>query len=132
MGDEGIAARGAEINRREALEDLVRQAVGGGQGEPERGFISDPRAIEVGRRDLLFGGERFDLSGGAVDQYDADTQGTQHGNVHQNVGEVLVRDDSAVHVNDERLLAELGDVLQDTPQVGQFHVRLRFGFRSGG
>ena len=38
VGDDGIGAGGAEVNRREALQDFVRQPVGGGQGELERGF----------------------------------------------------------------------------------------------
>ena len=103
----------------------MRQAVGGGQGELERGFVGDAGAVEVGRRDALLGGQRSDLRGGAVDEHDADVQRAQHGDVHQDVGEVLVRDDRAVHVDDERLLAELRDVLQDAPQVGQFHVSVR-------
>ena len=91
-----------------------------------------PRAVEVGRRDLLFLGQRLDLRRRAVDQHDADVQRAQHRDVQQDVGEVLVGDDRAVDAEDERLLAELRNVLQDAPQVGRFHVRLRFGFRSGG
>ena len=131
VSDDGVGAGGAQVNGREAFEDFMRQAVGGGQGQLERRFIGHGGAVEVGGRNALLGGQRPDLGGGAVDEHDADAQGTQHGDVHQDVGEVLVRDDRAVHVNDERLLAELGDVLQDAPQVGQFHVRFRFGFRSG-
>ena len=122
VGDDGIGAGGAQVNGREAFEDLVRQAVGGGQGELERGFVGDAGAVEVGGGDALLGGQRSDLRGGAVDEHDADAQRAQHGDVHQDVGEVLVGDDRAVHVDDERLLAELGDVLEDAPQVGQFHV----------
>ena len=70
----------------------------------------------------LLGGQGLDLGGGAVDEHDADVQRAQHGDVHQDVGEVLVGDDGAVHADDERLLAELRDVLQDAPQVSQFHV----------
>ncbi len=125
VGDDGVGAGGAQVIGRKAFEDFVRQAVGGGEGELERGGIGDAGAVEVGGRDLLLGGQRFDLRGGAVDEHDADVQRAQHGDVHQDVGEVLVGDDRAVHVDDERLLAELGDVLQDAPQVGQFHVRLR-------
>ena len=60
-----------------------------------------------------------------MDEHDADIQGAEDGDVHQDVGEVLVGNDRAVHVNDERFLAELGDVMEDSPQVGEFHVRLR-------
>ena len=79
----------------------------------------------------LFVGQRLDLRGGAVDEHHADVQRAQHRDVHQDVGEVLVGDDRAVHADDERLLAELRDVLQDAPQVGQFHVKLRLGLPSG-
>ena len=107
-----------------ALVHAARQPVRGGQAEFERGFIGNAGAIEVGRRDALRCGQRLDLRRGAMHEHDANAQGAQHGNIHQDIGEVLVRDDRAVHVDDERLLAELGDILQDAPQVGQFHVRL--------
>ena len=50
----------------------------------------------------------------------------QQRDVEQQRGEVVVGDDVAVDREDERLLAELRDVLQDAPQVGQFHRQPRF------
>ena len=118
VGDDGVGAGGAKVVGGKALEDLVRQAVGGSEGELERGFVSDPRTVEVGRSDALRLSQRADLRRCAVDQHDTYIQRAQHGNVHQQVGEVLVGDDRPVHADDERLLAESRDVLQDAPQVG--------------
>ena len=46
MGDDGIGARGAQVNGRQALQDFVGQAVGRGQGQLERGVIGYGGAIE--------------------------------------------------------------------------------------
>ena len=59
-----------------------------------------------------------------MDQDDADVQGTQNGHIQQDICEVFVGNNRAVHFDDERFLPELGDVLQDAAQVSQFH----FGF----
>ena len=58
------------------------------------------------------------------DEHDADVQRAQHRHVQQECGEIFVGDDGAVNREDERLLAELRNVLQDAPQVGQFHFVL--------
>ena len=68
-------------------------------------------------------GEGLDLGGGAVDQHGADVERPEHGDVHQDVAEVLVGDDRAVHGHHERLLAELRDVPEDAPEVGRSHAR---------
>ncbi len=75
----------------EPLQDLVGEAVGGGERELERRGIGDARALEVARLEAALGGERPDLDRGAVDQHRADVQRPQHGDVHQDVAEVLVR-----------------------------------------
>ena len=41
----------------------------------------------------------------------------KQGDIEENVGEVFVGDDASVHCNNERLLAELRDVLEDPAQV---------------
>ena len=63
-----------------------------------------------------------DLRRGAVHQHDADVQRPQQRHVEQQRREVVVGDDRAVDRQNERLLAELRNVLEDAPQVGQFHV----------
>ena len=51
VGDDGVGAGGAQVVGGEAFEDFVRQAVGGGEGELEGGFVGDAGAVEVGRGD---------------------------------------------------------------------------------
>ena len=124
MGDDDVRAGGAQVVGRKAFENFVRQPVRGGERELERGGVGDAGAVEIGRRDFLLLGQRLDLRRRAVDEHDADVQRPQHRHVQQQRGEVFVGDDRAVHREDERLLAELRNVLQDAPQVGRFHVWL--------
>ena len=129
MGDDDIRAGGAEVVGRKPFENFVREPVGGGERELERGRVRDAGAVEVGGLDFLLLGQRLDLRGRAVDEHDADVQRPQHRHVQQQRGEVLVGDNRAVHREDERLFAELRNVLQDAPQVSQFHFGLLFSFQ---
>ena len=61
VGDDRVRGRGAQVGGGEALEDLVGQAVGGGEGEAERGRVGDPGALEVGRLEAPLLGQRPDL-----------------------------------------------------------------------
>ncbi|MEI9960218.1 MAG: hypothetical protein WDM76_03515 [Limisphaerales bacterium] len=54
-------------------------------------------------------------------EHDADAQRPQHGDIQQECREVFVGHNRAVNRKDERLFAELWNVLQDAPQVGRFH-----------
>ena len=110
-----------EVVRGEAFEDFVREAVRGGEGELERRRVGEAGAVEVRGRDAALGPERLDLRRCAVDDDDADVQRAQDSDVEQEVGEVLVGDDRAIHGDDEGLLAEARDVLEDAPKVGGFH-----------
>ena len=121
MGDEGVAGGGAKVNGAQALQDFVGQPVGGGEGEFERGGVGNAGAVEIGRLDILLGGQGADLGGGTVDQGDADVERAQHGEVEQDVGKILAGDDPAIHADDENLFAEARYVLQDFPQIGRFH-----------
>ena len=67
VGDDGIGAGGAQVVGGKALQDLMRQAVGRRQGELQSLRVRDSRAIQVGGLDFLLLGQRFDLTGGAVD-----------------------------------------------------------------
>ena len=98
------------------------------QREIERGRVRDAGAVEVGGLNFLLVSQRLDLRGRAVNKHDADVQRPQHRHVQQQRGEVFVGDDRAVNREDEGLFAELRNVLQDAPQVGQFHVGLIIGF----
>ena len=99
----------------------MRKSVCGGERQLERGGVRDPRAFEVGDFNLLLLSEQLDLRRRAVNQHHADAQRPQHRHVQQQGVEVFVGDDRAVNREDERLLAELRNVLQDAPQVGGFH-----------
>ena len=97
-------------------------AVGGLNGELKCGGVCDAGTVEVGRLNALFTGESLDLFGCAVHDGDADVQGTQQCEVEEEVGEVFVGDNAAVDCEDEDLFAELGDVLEDSAEVGELHV----------
>src|SRR5215467_4594880 len=96
MGNESVAAGGAEVVGGKAFQDLVGQAVGGGQREFQGLLIGDAAAIQVGRADGLFGGQSPDLRGGPVHKHDANIERAQHRNIHEDIPEVFVRDDCAV------------------------------------
>jgi hypothetical protein len=122
MGDNGVGADATQVIGRQTFEDFVREAVGGGERELERGVVGNAGAVEIGGGHAFFLGEGTDLRGSTVNKHDADVQGAQHGDVQQERGEILIGDDGAIDREDEGLLPELGNVLQDTPQVSQFHV----------
>ena len=124
MRDDDVRAGGAEIVGRKSFEDFVRKPVRGVERELERGRVRDARAVKIRRFHILLFAERFDLRRRAVDEHDANVQRAQHRDVEQQRGEIFVSDDRAVNREDERLLAELRNVLQDAPQVGQFHFGL--------
>ena len=46
----------------------------------------------------------------------------EDGDIEEEVGEVLIGHDRAIHGDDEGFFAEARDVLQDAPQVGGFHL----------
>jgi hypothetical protein len=98
----------------------VREPVGSGERQLERGGVGNAVPIEVGRFDVLFVRKRLDLRGRAMDQHHADVQRTQHRDVEQDVGKILVRDDGAINADDEGPLPELRNVLEDAPQVSRF------------
>ena len=50
-----------------------------------------------------------------------DVQGTQHGDIEDNVGKIFVDNDAGVHGDDEYLLAKLWDVLKNPAQVAELH-----------
>ena len=91
------------------------------QCDLQRRCIRDARAIKVGGGKFLPFRQRLDLRRRAVDEHHADVQRPQHRHVQQERGEVFVGDNRAIQREDERLLAELRNVLQDAPQVGRFH-----------
>ena len=119
VGDERVGAGAAEVVGREPFEDLVRDAVGGGERDLERRASVTPVPSRSDGGDLHQLGVAPDLVRGAVDQRDADAQAAQQGDVEQQVGEVVVLDDGAVDGDDEHAVAEPRDVPQDFAEVGQ-------------
>ena len=81
MGHHGVGIGGAKIVGGKALKDFVREAIGSGEGEFERGSISDARAVEIARRGRLFVSKCSDLLRRAVHQHHANVEGSQHGDV---------------------------------------------------
>ena len=68
MGDHRVRRGRAQVRRREALQDLVGEPVGGGQGELQRGGVGDARALEVRGLEAPLLGEGLDLARGPVDE----------------------------------------------------------------
>ena len=122
VGDDHVRGGRAQIVGRQAFENLVSQAVGGRQRQLERRCIGDASAVEIRGVDVLLCRERSDLRRRAVNEHDPDIQRPEQRHVQQQRREVVVRDDAAVDRENERLLPELRNVLQDAPQIGQFHV----------
>jgi hypothetical protein len=110
-----------EVVGDQAFQDFMRQPVGGGQRQLQRGFVGDAGAVEIGRLDVLFAGQRADLRPRPMRQDHPDIERAQHGHIQQDIGKILARHDPAINADDEDLLAEPGYVLQDFPQIGQFH-----------
>ena len=121
MGDDGVGAGRTEIVRGQALEDLVGQAVRGGEGELQRRLVGHAVAGKVRRNDALLLAQLADLEGGAVDEDDADAERAEDRDVPEEIGEVVIRDDRTVDGDDERLFPEARDVLEDAAKVGWFH-----------
>ena len=124
MGNDDVGAGGPEVVGGKALENFVRQPVRGGERKLKGVGVGHARAIQVGSGDFLSVGQQLDLRRRAVNEHHADVQRPQHGHVQQQRGKVFIGDDGAVNREDEGLLAELRNVLQDAPQVGQFHFGL--------
>ena len=93
----------------------------GFNGELQCRGVGHAGAVEVGGLDILLLGECLHLFGSAVHHHHPDVQGTQEGDIEEYVGEVFVCNDACIHSDDERLLAELGNVLEDRTQVCELH-----------
>jgi hypothetical protein len=66
-------------------------------------------------------GEGLNLFGCAVHDYYSDVQRTQQGDIEENIREVLVYNNACIHGDNERLLAELRNVLKNPAQVCELH-----------
>jgi hypothetical protein len=61
-----------------------------------------------------------------MDQDDPNAQGTEHGDIQENIGKILAGDDGRIHAEHEDLFPEARDVLQNGSQIGQFHFFVPF------
>ena len=96
MRDDGVGAGGAQIVGGETFQDFVGQAVGRRQRQLQGLGIGDAGAIEVGRLNFCFSGQRLDLRRRAMNEHHPDVQRAQHRDIQQDFGEVLVGDDRAI------------------------------------
>jgi hypothetical protein len=119
VGDHGVAAGAAQVVGGQPFEDLVGNAVGGGQGQLKGDRIGDAGAVEVGRRPSGLLGQAAHLVAGPVDQGHTDAQAAQQSDVQEQVAEVVVLDHSPVHGDDEHPVAEARHVAEDLAQIGQ-------------
>ena len=92
-------------------------AVGGAQGDLQRGGVGDSGAVHVGRRRPGLLRQPANLVPGPVYQRDRDAQTAQQRNVEENVAEVLVLDHGPVNGNDKDLVAETRHITQNLTQV---------------
>jgi hypothetical protein len=123
MGDDRVGAGGAKIVGGKAFENFVRETIGRSERDLQCAGIGDARAIEIGGLELAFIGQRFNLRGSAVDEDDADVERAEDGDIEEKIRKVFAGDNGSVHAEDENFFAELRDVLEDAPEVGQFHFR---------
>ena len=122
LGRNGVGVGGAQIVGGKAFKDLVGEAISRGESQFQGGIISDASAIEIARGERLFLGQLCDLLCGAVDEHDPNVQGSQDGDIEEEVGEVNMRHDCSIGRDHEGLFAKARDVLQDASEVSRFHV----------
>ena len=101
MGNDGVRAGAAQVVGGKAFQDFVGQPVGGVERQLQSWRVGDAGAVQVRGRDALLLRQRLDLRRRSMHQHHADVQGTQHGDVEKDIGEVLIRDDDAVDGNDK-------------------------------
>ena len=116
MSDQGVAGGGAKIACAETLQDLVRQPVRRSQGEFQCRRVRHAAAVQIGRLNILFFRQDFNLRRRAMDQDDPNAQGAQHCDIQKNIGEILARDNRAIDADDEDLFPKARDVLQNGSQ----------------
>ena len=121
MRGDDVGACRAQIMRRQALEDLVRQAVRRGERELQRGRVGHTAAVQIRCDDAARLRQPRDLRRRAVNEDDANVQRPEQRDVEEQRREVVVRDDPGVDGQNERLVSELRDVVEDAAEVGELH-----------
>ena len=121
VGDDGVEISGAKVDGGETLHDLVRQPDGGFDAECESRGVGDTGAVGVGNGDAAAVGQLLDLFASAVDENGPDAERTQDRKIDEDVGEIWRGGDVTVDGDDERPLAEAGDVLKNFAEIGDVH-----------
>ena len=122
LGRNSVGVGGAQIVGGKTFKNLMGEAISRVESQFQGSIISDARAIEIARGERLFLGQLCNLLGGAMDEHDPNVQGSQDGDIEQEVGEVNMRHDCSIGRDHEGLFAKARDVLQDASKVSRFHV----------
>src|SRR5438128_2395510 len=83
MRDQCIGISAAQIVGGQALKDLMRDAIGGVEGQLQSDRIRDAGADQIGRRLAGLRGELADLVRRTMNQDDADAERTQQSDIEQ-------------------------------------------------
>ena len=121
MRDDHIGEGSAQIDRGEALHDLVHHVGRRLDAELQRGLVGDAGAVRIRNGDAARFGELRDLPAGAVHEDHFDAERPQHGDIQQDIREIGRGDDVAIQRDHEDFFAEARDVLEDAAQIGNFH-----------
>ena len=119
VGDQRVAIGAAQIVGGQALEDLVGDAIGGVQGELQRGGIGDAGAVDVGRRQPGLLRQPANLRPAPCTSTTPMRRLRKQRDVEEDVAEVVVLDDGPVQGDDEDLVPEARDVAEDFAEVGE-------------
>ena len=76
--------------------------------------IGDTGAIGIGNGFAELFGQLFNLLTGAMNDDNLNAQTSQHGDIQQQVVEVIVGDDGAVDGDDKDFVAKLRNVMEDS------------------
>ena len=121
---DGVGNRAAEAGLGKVFEYRLRDERRSFTGERHRGGVDGAFALDVGEHDIMFAGEADELLADAVHKDDLDGQAAEDGDVGDDVREILVGHDRAIDRDDEHVVAEHGDIPEDSPEVGRLHGAL--------
>ena len=88
VGDDAVCVGGTEVDGGEPLHEFVQDVVGGFDGEAQGRIVCDACSVPTRDGDVPFCGELLNLSAGSVDEDNFDAEGSQDGDVEQQVGQV--------------------------------------------
>ena len=80
-------------------------------------------AFTVTGCESLLGCSLLDLQGRPMDQHWLNVEGSQQGDIQKEVANVFPLDNSPIKTDHKNLVPKTGDVLKDTSEVSEFHLR---------